>query len=58
MKLITKFNNDYYLCLHYRYTDRYMKKYNLIYKNRVCMIRITNRTIGKRIIKCAYTVGE
>ena len=31
-------------------------KYNLDYKNRLIMFRITNNTKAKRIIKCAYNL--
>lgn len=55
MKLISikKFCNDYYLCFHYRYRKSKIKRYNLYYRNRLLMIRITGPIKAKRILRCA-----
>ena len=55
MKLVSikKFCNDYYICFHYRYKKSKIKRYNLYYKKRLLMIRLTGNTRARRIIKCA-----
>lgn len=55
MKLVSikKFCNDYYLCLHYKYRNKTVQKYNLDYHNRLLMIRITGPIKAKRILRCA-----
>jgi len=57
MKIVSikKFCNDYYLCFHYKYSKRKLKKYNLWNKKRIIMVRITNHTKAKRIMKCVDT---